>query len=301
MAKILLVDDNALSCEVMEDVFKAWGHQVYKLFVGTGVYEFALKYKPDIVLLDVMLPGMNGFEVCKKLKEDAHTFPIPVIMLTVLDAVEDRIRAFDVGADAFITKPVNYNELKSMISSFLRRRENCRYFETRRAVVMSFLELIKFHNEDLYNHALKTAYYCEKIALLLNLSREKIEVLLDGAYLHDVGKLVERGKEHPEKGVEILKTLSMLNEIYPFIYSHHERMNGTGFPEKIKRESFTTELKILILVDEYLNLLGKEKDKKRTLDILGQKVKEGAFDENTYNALLQVLEDEEFWENLGIN
>lgn len=122
MTKILLVDDNALSCEVLADVMQTWGYEVYKLFVGTGVYEFVLRYRPDIILLDVMLPGMNGFEVCRRLKGSVDTFPIPVIMLTVLDDVEDRIRAFDVGADAFITKPVNYNELKTVINAFCAKK-----------------------------------------------------------------------------------------------------------------------------------------------------------------------------------
>lgn len=300
MAKILLVDDNMLSCEVMGDVLHTWGYEVYKLSVGTGVFEFVLKYKPDIILLDIMLPGMNGFEICKKLKGNWDTFQIPVIMLTVLDDVEDRIRAFDVGADAFVTKPVNYSELRSIVTALLRRKERCRYFEDGKSVIASFLQLIKLCDKELYEHVMVVADYCGKVAAVLNLSREQIELLMAGAYLHDIGKIVEKGDEHTRKGIEIIRPLNLLDKMYTFVYSHHERMNGKGFPEEITGVNFSLELKILTLVDEYVNLQEQLKNKDKALNVLDRKVAEGAFDEVVYRALCQVLEDEDFRKNLGM-
>lgn len=182
----------------------------------------------------------------------------------------------------------------------MRKKERCRYFEESKAVTSSFLQLLKLYDERLYRHAVSVADYCEKIAFILNLEREKIELLRIGAYLHDIGRILGEGEEHVKRGVEILKPLNLLSFIYPFIYSHHERINGKGFPERMLEASFSTELKILTLVDEYVSLLEEVGDRKEVLLIIKQKVLEGAFDEIVYNSLCQVLEDEDFRKNLGV-
>lgn len=110
MAKILVVDDNLASCEMLSDVLTQWGYDVRQAHQGKEVLPLVEEFAPDLVLLDVMLPGMNGFEICKRIKASPKTENIAVILLTVLNDVEDRTQGIRVGADLFLSKPVNYKD-----------------------------------------------------------------------------------------------------------------------------------------------------------------------------------------------
>ena len=107
MAKILVVDDNLASCEMLSDVLTQWGYDVRQAHQGKEVLPLVEEFAPDLVLLDVMLPGMNGFEICKRIKASPKTENIAVILLTVLNDVEDRTQGIRVSADLFLSKPAN--------------------------------------------------------------------------------------------------------------------------------------------------------------------------------------------------
>ena len=113
MDRVLIVDDNKLAVEIVDDLLTTWGYRTKICGNGSEAFRCALEFKPDVILLDIMLPGMNGFAICSKLKTDPATQRIPIIILTVLDNVEDRINALNMGADAFLSKPVKYQELRN--------------------------------------------------------------------------------------------------------------------------------------------------------------------------------------------
>ena len=143
MDRILVVDDHVQNCEIIGDVLTAWGYDVYNAFHGMEALKAVTTYRPDLILLDVMLPGMNGFEVCKKIKNNPQTADIPIIMLTVLNEVEDRIRCFDVGAEEFLSKPVNYNELKNRIITLINNKRQLAKMESQKQIIQGFLETMR--------------------------------------------------------------------------------------------------------------------------------------------------------------
>lgn len=123
MSKILIIDDNEQNVEILKDFTEAWGYKVCCAYQGIQALEMVEKEKPDIILLDVMLPGMSGFEVAAKLRGNEQTQDIPIVMVSALTSPEDRANGFANGADNFLVKPISYKELKAVIAKLLKRRE----------------------------------------------------------------------------------------------------------------------------------------------------------------------------------
>jgi DNA-binding response OmpR family regulator len=122
-AKILVVDDEEKNVKLMEAILLPRGYQIIKAFNGEQALQQVQKESPDLILLDVMMPIMNGFEVCKKLKDDPETRLIPIVIMTALGELEDRVKGIEAGADDFLTKPVNRDELLARIQTSLRLKQ----------------------------------------------------------------------------------------------------------------------------------------------------------------------------------
>lgn len=301
MDRVLVVDDHVQNSEILRDVLSAWDYDVYEAFHGMEALKAVTSYKPDIILLDVMLPGMNGFEVCKKIKNNPETADIPIIMLTVLNEVEDRIRCFDVGAEMFLSKPVNYNELKNRIITLINNRRQLAKMENQKQLIQSFLETMRLKEEKLYQHSCLVKDYCEKVANLLSITDERLERLLMGAYLHDIGKIITNGElEHVEMGVKMISPLSLAKWITPFIYNHHEKINGQGYPDKLRGYQMSMELQILTTVNHFTKIWQETEDREKALKIIEKETKQGLWDSTACNALKQVISDEIFIEQFSM-
>jgi putative two-component system response regulator len=302
MAKILIVDDNEQNCELMRDVVSTWGHDVHKVFQGIATIDFALRHQPDLILLDVMLPGMNGFEVCRELKRNPKTDNIYIIMLTALDDVQDRIRGFKVGADSFISKPANYNELKYIIASKVKRKQMIDGMETQQQVCESFLALMKAQNSELYHQALERARICEKAGWLLALSEEQQNRLLIAACLYDIGSLAQGGGgcENRSAGEAVIKSLKMGEWLKFFINHHHEKVNSQELADLSTTErEIAPALQVLETVIRYQELCRDRENKDKELSVLQAEAQRGEWDPKVVAALLQLRQDETFIQELN--
>jgi len=296
--QILVVDDNEQNCEMMTDLLTNWGYRVNVACQGKEAISKIYKVKPDIILLDVMLPGMNGFEVCQELKNDPQTCDIPIIMLSVLNDVEDHIRGYKVGAEFFMSKPVNYNELKYKIISLIKQKKLMSKMEESKRIVFSFLEILKGNNDKIYKHTSRVQDYCNKVSGLIRLSEDEHERLIIGAYFHDIGKIVMQDtKDHVLAGERIIEPLKMSDWLRPFVRNHHERINGSGFPDGLSGKDLPQGVWILAAVDRFVELWERNNDKFAAFSLLNEEIKEGYYDEFVGRALEQVLKDERFIEN----
>ena len=122
MKTVLIVDDNIKNLDLFKDFVESWGYETVTAQQGKDAISLAERYLPDIILLDVMLPGMSGYEVCRELKENTKTQHIPVVMITVLNDIADRIHGYKIGADQFLVKPVDYNELHAILTVYLVKK-----------------------------------------------------------------------------------------------------------------------------------------------------------------------------------
>ncbi|MHC1758900.1 MAG: response regulator [Negativicutes bacterium] len=301
MAKILIVDDNEQNCELMHDVVVTWGHDVYKVYQGMEAIEFAVRNQPDVILLDVMLPGMNGFEVCRELKRNPKTNNIHIIMLTALNDVEDRIRGFKVGADSFITKPANYNELKYIIASRLKRKQAIDGMESQQQVCASFLKIMKRQNAELYRLAIERRETCDKAGRLLALPERQLSQLLIAACLCDIGDAFQGADDcgHEDVGEEILKPLKMGEWLRIFLRCHHQKVNSIVFSGFVaEAPEHLAGLQILVTVIRYLELCAQIESKDESLRILQAEAQQGDWDTKAVAALQQLRKDETFIQKL---
>lgn len=295
MQKVLIVDDNEQNREIMKDLLYTWGYDVYLAVDGFEAFNCACRYNPDVILLDVMMPGMNGYEICKKLKSNRSTQNIPIIMLTVLSEVEDRIRGFNVGADVFLSKPVIYQELKNRIDWAINSKKLFDNIEYANQVVKSLLKIMELKDSKLYLHACEVKKYSEKVGKILLVADEEMKHLIMGAYLHDIGRVVSNESDkHVETGLDIIAPLNMGQWLKYFIRNHHEKINGKGFPDGLTENQMSLELRVLILVNRFMELLEQYGELDTSISMLNDECKKGNYNIEILEALKQVLNDEKF-------
>lgn len=143
MSKVLIIDDNQKNVEILKDFTEAWGYESCCAYQGIQALDMVEVERPDIILLDVMLPGMSGFEVAAHLRNHESTKDIPIIMVSALTSPEDRANGFANGADNFLVKPISYKELKAVMAKLLKRREGLLTKEDEQAVLAKLLWVSK--------------------------------------------------------------------------------------------------------------------------------------------------------------
>lgn len=217
MEKILVVDDNEVICDMLYDVLNEWGFCVEKAYQGMKVMSLLDEFHPDLILLDVMLPGMNGFEICKRIKSDPEKEHMVVILLTVLNDVSDRMQAANVGADLFLTKPVNYKELRKQIGYLLGKKKRLLHMEKAEGICQFILNLVRHMDEELYNYAEDMKKYCNRLMHTLNFSEnERVEIEL-GIVFYVLRKFtVSQGITWDEFG-KIIVPLKFSAKIMPYL------------------------------------------------------------------------------------
>ncbi|WP_302397713.1 response regulator [Eggerthella sinensis] len=193
--KVLVVDDNDANRQMMVDVLVQWGYQVEEAVNGRVVMRLVEECKPDLILLDVMLPGMNGYEICHRLKQDPKTDHIPIIMLTVLSDSESRTRGISVGADLFVSRPPNYLEMHKNIESLLLNKRKYRRMETLEAVCGSLEALVKRLSPSEYERYQGVFGYAKRTAKILGIDDDAQQRMMMGGLccaleraLSDVGR-----------------------------------------------------------------------------------------------------------------
>ncbi len=204
-AHILVVDDVPANVELLEALLTSDGYDVTTAADGHEALEFVAEDEPDLVLLDVMMPGMNGFEVCEQLKAGETTRFIPIVLITALDGIEDKLRGIAAGADDFLTKPFNRQELKARVRSLLRIRRLHNEVEQKRHVLSRLLN--RYVSEEIVNTILQNPEERmrlggekREIAILFadirgftsfseNTSAEKVVEVLNECF-HDITELV---------------------------------------------------------------------------------------------------------------
>jgi response regulator RpfG family c-di-GMP phosphodiesterase len=295
LEKILIVDDNVMNCDMIADVLRQVGYEVFEAHQGKEVLPMIRKNKPSLVLLDVMLPGMNGFEICKRIKDSPETENIAVILLTVLNGVEDRTHAINVGADLFLSKPVNHKELKRQIEFTLLNKSKILNMENARSVCQCFLKLTKYLNSDLYQHTLITQNYSIKTAQMMGLDEQMILQVEMGAALHDLGKMLTDDKDYWKNAKEVLMPLRMIEWIEPYLdLGQKNRNNGSNvIPDPLQKREIEG-VEIVRMVNRFAELCQQFEKQKEALAALLKEIDMQGGNTLIYRSLEQVIIDEVF-------
>lgn len=266
--KVLIVDDNSTNVELISVQLKPFNYEVTKSYGGEEALEMIRKEPPDLILLDLMMPRMSGYEVCRILKTDPATRLIPIIIVTALRELDDKIKAIELGADDFLMKPFNKLELTTRVRSLLRMKELYDSLELSEAVVFTLAEALEAKDVYTRGHSERVAKYSILLGKQLGLKPAELEDLRRGALLHDIGKVgvkeavlnkqdkltqeeIAHIRTHPARGYEICKRLKSFKNVLPVIRNHHERWDGAGYPDGLKGEEIPLPARICFVTDAF--------------------------------------------------
>jgi putative two-component system response regulator len=266
--KVLAVDDNIQNLELLDGVLSSRGYAVIKALNGKEALAKVGECAPHIVILDVLMPEMDGYETCRHLKENPETRFIPVVMLTALNNLDDKVRGIEAGADDFISKPFQTPELLARVKSLINVRCLIDELEDARNVLFSLALALDFNDPYTHGHSRRVADGSERLAAHLGLPREEQEVIRNAGILHDIGKIAtDKGvlhkpgplngkehnhvKEHPIIGEKICEPLNFAKPLLPIIRGHHEKYNGTGYPDGLKKDEIPLGARIMSIVDVF--------------------------------------------------
>src|SRR6185503_465321 len=266
--RILVVDDTEANREVLLDVLGGAGHQVVVASTGAAGLRALAEEKPDLVLLDVMLPDVNGFDLCRQIKERPETEFLPVILVTAHYELRDRTLSARAGADDFLTYPIHRLELTARVRSLLRLRLYFQDLEEFQSVILSLASALEAKDPYTHGHSERVGFLASRIGGQLGLADEECETLLVAGLLHDIGKigvpeslLNKPGSlteeellaimAHPVLGEEICRPLRSARQALPMIRHHHERYDGSGYPDRLAGESIPFGARIMGVADAY--------------------------------------------------
>jgi len=265
---VLVVDDEETNRGLLVRLLTAEGYRVHTAVDGESGLSAIETCLPDVILLDVQMPGIDGFEVCRRVKRAAATRLTPVVMITGLDAREHRIAAIDAGADDFLTKPFDSEELRARVRSLVRLKRYTDDLESAEAVILSLALTVEARDPYTDGHCHRLATYATVLGEELALPAEDVAALHRGGYLHDVGKigipdailqkpgpLTEREfdlmKRHTIIGERLCGDLRSLRPVRAIVRHHHERLNGTGYPDGLAGEQVPLLAQIVGIADAF--------------------------------------------------
>lgn len=303
MKTVLIVDDNIKNLDLFKDFVESWGYETVTAQQGKDAISLAERYLPDIILLDVMLPGMSGYEVCRELKENTKTQHIPVVMITVLNDIADGIHGYKIGADQFLVKPVDYNELHAILDSLFGKKSMFDEMESRGTVIESLNVLLK---QCLPSEAVVVAdrkfHYCRKLCDYLNLSKNETEQGLLLVRIQDIiATLCKQKGTVPEDEMTFLEPLKMDKWVKPLLLYIRGYLNGVDetLQRKIKECHLEKLAGISFVLDLYGSILVSENgDDNKALLKLRQECSQYAYPDDVVRLLEQIVNDELFMKSL---
>ena len=266
---ILIVDDDPLKMKMIEAMLVPQKYSIYKANNGDNALSIVNKIDFDLIFLDIMMPVMNGYEVCRRLKNNRDTRRIPVIMITALDDSKSKIQGIEAGADDFVSMPPNMSELVARTQSLIKLKRSNDNLADIEQILFSLANAVEAKDGYTHGHIERVSNLAVNLGGQIGLSSKQLEALRLGGALHDIGKIViadnilmKPGKlstdeilvmqTHAERGWEICLPLKKnLGEALEVVRYHHEKLDGSGYPFGLKSEKIPIVAQIMAVVDIY--------------------------------------------------
>ncbi len=271
MEKILLVEDDLLLLEVMRSILEAEGYKIYPAVNGKQALDLFHSVRPDLVVSDVMMPEMDGYEMLEAVRLLPAGVTVPFLFLSARTERSDVSRARSLGADDYLFKPFDAPELVNAVRARLERRRMVELFDTRAAhlqTVIMLANVIEARDPYTAGHLERVRRLALNLAFSLDWKTEDVAILEFGAILHDIGKIIVPSKvlkktgplteeewklmrQHPQAGAKMLEGVDHLKAAIPYVLYHHEWWNGSGYPFGLKGEEIPREGRLLAIVDAF--------------------------------------------------
>jgi putative two-component system response regulator len=285
-ANILIVDDNANNRDTLEAMLTGLGHDLRFAQNGEEALKKAIERPPDLILLDINMPGMDGFEVCEKLRADSKLSGVPIVITTSLDDKDSKLKGINAGADDFITKPIDGMEIRARVKMILRLNRYRKSLQQQDEIQRAHNELQEAYEETLKGwvraadardretelHSRRVTLLTKSVARQAGIVDQELEDIRRGALLHDIGKIAVPDhilrkpgpltdaewvimRTHPKAAYDILKPIKHLANSLDIPYCHHERWDGAGYPRGLKGDAIPLSARIFAVIDVWDALL----------------------------------------------
>ena len=277
---ILIVDDEYSGRETLQSVLEGEGYNLIMAENGPQAIERAKSFLPDVILLDVMMPGMTGFEVCERIRNDPQVAEIPIIILTALDDRESLLTALKAGADDFISKPFDRFELRARLIGITRlnryhklveereklQKAHARLLEAYEATIEGWSHAMDLRDRETEGHSRRVTELTMKLAKTFGMKEENLVHIRHGALLHDMGKIGVPDailhkpasltdaewvvmRKHPQLAHDMLYPVEYLRPALDIPLNHHEKWDGTGYPNGLSGEAIPLVARLFAVVD----------------------------------------------------
>jgi putative two-component system response regulator len=266
--KVLVVDDYEPNLRGLGQLLRGARYDVLTATNGADALDLVARERPDLVLLDVVMPGLSGLDVCKALKQQSETCLTPVVLVSAAGERETVIAGLDAGADDFLNKPIDPEELYTRVRSLLRLKSLTDELESAESLFLTLGRIIEARDPYTEGHCERLAEYATALGKRLELEQTDIDALYRGAFLHDVGKIAipdrvmlkkgklthkeyELMKRHAVIGDELCATVRSLDRVRPIVRHHHERLDGRGYPDALSGDEVPLLAQIVSVVDVF--------------------------------------------------
>jgi putative two-component system response regulator len=294
---VLAVDDNEQNLQLLEEYLWQWGYDVVVARDGREALQIYPKANPAIIVLDVMMPVMDGYEACAKIKAEPGGRTIPILMLTALTGTDDKIRALESGADDFLNKPINKDELRTRIRSLIKIRNLRKELDSSENIIMALTTALENKDPRSGGHVHRVASYATRLADKLGMSPVEKETIVKGAMLHDLGMIgvpdailmksatlsaeeTEQMRDHTRMGASILDPMKTFRPFVPIVRWHHERWDGRGYPDGIAGDAIPLEAQVVGIANRFDEIRHEQEtdDEEAALTQLTAEATGGAFE-----------------------
>ena len=309
--KVLVVDDQPENLQAMGEALRPLGFEVWQALDGEAGLALARERQPDAILLDVMMPGLDGYEVCRRLKADEETRLVPVVFLTGLDSREARLKGLESGAADFLNKPFDLVELEVRVRNLVGFRRLTQDLDDAEKMLFAVARSVEARDEGTGEHCDRLSHLAVRLGEHFGLDADELKALRKAGYLHDIGKVgipdyillkpdkldaAEWGvmRSHVDIGVAICAGLRTLRSTLPIIRHHHERQDGTGYPDRLAGQAVPLLARIFQVTDVF-DALTNERPYRRAitpaeaLEVLREETRRGYWDGSIVEAFASML------------
>jgi putative two-component system response regulator len=267
-ATILLVDTEDINRRLLRGILRTGSYRMVECVNATEAMRIIESEAIDLIVVDLMLPGISGPDFCRWLKASRKTQLIPVLMLTSIQGIENEIEGLTSGADEFLLKPLHPAVVRARVRAMLRNKAVTDSLEEAETILFALAHAVESRDKFTGQHCERLANMSVKLGTALGLPKEDLVALYRGGFLHDIGKicipdaiLFKHGslsveewsvmRQHPVRGEEICKPMNSLAPVLPIIRNHHERWDGSGYPDGLASDEIPLLARILQVVDIY--------------------------------------------------
>jgi putative two-component system response regulator len=311
--RLLVVDDDDQIRRLLTQLLKPHGYTVETVSSAEEALEKLMETPPDLVLLDVQLPGRSGHDVLEAIRHDSRTRLLPVVMLTGAATSEEKLKAIRAGVTDFMPKPFSAEELQVRVRSLMQLKSFADSLEDAERVIVALAKVVDARDPYTAGHSERVSLYAGKLGERIGLKGPELAAVQRGGLFHDIGKIAIRDnvllkpgkltpeefeeiKGHPVHGREILQHMRTLTYALPVVYHHHERFDGSGYPVGLTGEAIPLTARVTTIADIF-DALTTERiyrgaiSREDSLKIMRDEVRKGWWDGQLLDEFRAVLEE----------